>query len=265
MRVLLVDDSEEDREILLQDQPKGWRDQTFTEVDSFAAFRRAVRTAAKPFDCILLDLNLGDLNGYETFFQALELCPDSAIIVLTGDTDRELNQRLMEHGAQSYIVKSEMTDPRALHREIFNAVTMFTHTIRISSESSKVVAEGIQAARSLRTSQTSGDPSGVSHQIEMMAIALTQIEGLRGSVASGFREAADERREIKDRLGSVELVNASQTGRLKVIEGERISSVDIEKTRIRSRAEILKAVLPGLGGMILSGIGFAIAKLLGWL
>jgi two-component system sensor histidine kinase UhpB len=59
-------------------------------------------------DAILLDLNLPDSRGLETFTKINEKFSEKPIIVLTGLNDKELAYRAVREGAQDYLVKGEM-------------------------------------------------------------------------------------------------------------------------------------------------------------
>lgn len=69
------------------------------------------------FDVILLDLNLEDSSGYETFSHVLPAASSSAILVLSGSDDEELAIRTVREGAQDYLVKG-LFDARLLIRAI---------------------------------------------------------------------------------------------------------------------------------------------------
>jgi PAS domain S-box-containing protein len=74
-----------------------------------------------PFDVILLDLNLEDSSGYETFCSILTAASSSAILVLSGSDDEELAIRTVREGAQDYLVKGSFDGPLLL-RSIHYAV-----------------------------------------------------------------------------------------------------------------------------------------------
>ena len=68
-------------------------------------------------DVILVDLNLPDSQGLETFTKINAKFPDKPIIVLTGLNDNELANRAVQEGAQDYLIKGEM-DGALLDRSI---------------------------------------------------------------------------------------------------------------------------------------------------
>jgi len=59
------------------------------------------------FDVILLDLNLPDSAGYETFANIHTRSPEIPIVVMSSDDDTALAVRTVREGAQDYLVKGE--------------------------------------------------------------------------------------------------------------------------------------------------------------
>jgi len=59
------------------------------------------------FDVILLDLNLPDSAGYETFANIHTHTPEIPIVVMSSDDDTDLAVRTVREGAQDYLVKGE--------------------------------------------------------------------------------------------------------------------------------------------------------------
>ncbi len=68
-------------------------------------------------DIILLDLNLPDSNGFETFLEVHKRNPDIPAIILTGIDDKELGLEAVRKGAQDYLVKGKF-DGNLLMRSI---------------------------------------------------------------------------------------------------------------------------------------------------
>ncbi|MDD5773028.1 MAG: response regulator [bacterium] len=60
------------------------------------------------FDLILLDLNLPDSRGFDTFTKVKEQAHDTPMIILTGSEDETLAIRTVSKGAQDYITKNQL-------------------------------------------------------------------------------------------------------------------------------------------------------------
>jgi signal transduction histidine kinase len=58
---------------------------------------------------ILLDLNLPDSQGAETFRKVLEKAPDVPIVILSGQDDEELAFKALHQGVQDYLVKGAIS------------------------------------------------------------------------------------------------------------------------------------------------------------
>ena len=73
------------------------------------------------FDVIILDLNLPDSEGLDTFLQILSKHPELPIIILTGLSDEEMGINAVKQGAQDYLVKGEFNG-KLLARSINYAI-----------------------------------------------------------------------------------------------------------------------------------------------
>lgn len=73
------------------------------------------------FDVVLLDLNLPDSSGFETFDRLNAKFPSIPIVVLTGQTDDEIGVKAVQKGAQDYLNKGEV-DGNLLTRTIQYAI-----------------------------------------------------------------------------------------------------------------------------------------------
>ena len=62
----------------------------------------------QPFDIILLDLNLPDSDGLETFRRLHTSCPDLPIVILTSLVDESQAIRAVHEGAQDYLFKTDI-------------------------------------------------------------------------------------------------------------------------------------------------------------
>jgi DNA-binding response OmpR family regulator len=60
-------------------------------------------------DVILLELNLPDSRGAETFRAVLDEAPHVPVVILSAEQDEELAIKALHQGVQDYLVKSEIT------------------------------------------------------------------------------------------------------------------------------------------------------------
>jgi len=58
---------------------------------------------------VLLDLNLPDSHGAETFRRLMEHAPNVPVVVLSGQDDEVLAMKAVHHGVQDYLVKSTIS------------------------------------------------------------------------------------------------------------------------------------------------------------
>lgn len=63
------------------------------------------RLAATSYAVMLLDLNLPDSEGLETFLRVFRLAPEIPIVVVTAQDDRQLANNAVSAGAQDFLVK----------------------------------------------------------------------------------------------------------------------------------------------------------------
>jgi len=117
VQVLLVED--DDGDALLVGELLG-------EVGAAVVMRRA-RSLTQAKDlvpgaaCVLLDLGLPDSQGLNGLRQLLQIEPEAAIVVLTGQASEHLGEQAVRAGAQDYLVKGEVAGP-VLNRVIRYAV-----------------------------------------------------------------------------------------------------------------------------------------------
>ncbi len=73
------------------------------------------------FDIILLDLNLPDSTGRQTFQKVIACSKETPIILITGIKDKELPLKLIKEGAQDYITKQSL-NPDLLEKSILYSI-----------------------------------------------------------------------------------------------------------------------------------------------
>jgi signal transduction histidine kinase len=70
---------------------------------------------------VLLDLNLPDSHGSETFRRILEKAPGVPVVILSGQDDEGLAMKAIHQGVQDYLIKADLTS-RSLERSMRYAV-----------------------------------------------------------------------------------------------------------------------------------------------
>jgi len=85
----------------------GYASDNITVVSSLAQLN-ALR-ADLAYDALLIDLNLPDSSGEQTFHQVRKLFPNAPLIILSGMEDIDLSIKLVQLGGQDYIYKSEIS------------------------------------------------------------------------------------------------------------------------------------------------------------
>lgn len=116
LRVLLVEDDPSDAFLVGELLDEVDAPVQLVVVRSIAEARPLLRG----MDCVLLDLNLPDWRGLDTLDELLPLS-DAALCVLTGLEDEHLAVATVQHGAQDYLLKSQVSGP-VLMRAIRYAV-----------------------------------------------------------------------------------------------------------------------------------------------
>lgn len=87
-------------------------------------------------EIILLDLNLPDSNGLDTFLKVKNKCPYSAIIILSGSDEEELSAKIAKYGAQDYLIKSEVSG-RYLKKAIDYCLERMRHQQQLEQSEKK--------------------------------------------------------------------------------------------------------------------------------
>lgn len=108
-RVLLVEDSETDA-LLIGLHLRGDARFTVTHVDTLSAAYDSLGNAP-PTDVVVLDLNLPDSMGLETFSSLHQRFPNTPVVILSGQDDEEVAVDAVRKGAQDYVPKGSVDAP----------------------------------------------------------------------------------------------------------------------------------------------------------
>ena len=107
LRVLMVDDSENDELLIIRELKKGGYNPVYERVETAAAMKKALKE--KQWDIILCDYNLPKFNAPSAIAVLKEANIDIPLIVVTGTIGEETAAECMRLGAQDYIMKDNLS------------------------------------------------------------------------------------------------------------------------------------------------------------
>lgn len=114
LRVLLIEPASEDviflREVLTEIEAGRFWD-TWLHLDTLHVSTLAEACtilANDPFDLILLDPDLTDSSGIETFRRLQHVCSHTPVLLLVGPGDQSLALKMIREGAEDFLIKKEV-------------------------------------------------------------------------------------------------------------------------------------------------------------
>ncbi len=99
------------------------------------------RLLAGGIDIVLLDLNLPDSRGLETFVKLHDQEPDIPIVVLTGEHDEAIGPLAVEKGAQDYLLKTQADSASLAHVLQYSLGRHRAHLAQLATERHNEQAE----------------------------------------------------------------------------------------------------------------------------
>ncbi len=119
-RILMIEDSYSDVRII-QEMLKDANNFGFNLKHAESLNEGLEYIKENEFDVLLLDLNLPDSFGINTFFKAQKTTPELPIVIFSGAADEKVAIEAVHEGAQDYLMKGEV-EGRLLVRSIFYAI-----------------------------------------------------------------------------------------------------------------------------------------------
>jgi len=142
LKVLLVEDHQETADAVQKMLAAAEAPAPTISLERVETLAKALaRLDLSPFDAILLDLNLPDSRGLETFSRLRPHRGNAALIVWTAMEDEELAFAALREGAEEYLVKGDVTGP-ALVRRLRLAVERRQSKVRQEPAGSRPVVLG---------------------------------------------------------------------------------------------------------------------------
>jgi sigma-B regulation protein RsbU (phosphoserine phosphatase) len=130
--------------------------------------------AKLPPSVVLLDLNLPDSRGADTFRKVLEKAPGVPVVILSGQDDEVLAMQALHQGVQDYLVKGDIT---SRHLE---------HTMRYAIER-QALTRSLEMSRLQQLAFKNQFLSHISHELRTPLTCIHQfvtilLDGLAGDI-----------------------------------------------------------------------------------
>ena len=176
--VLLIEDNPGDADLVRLRLVEANAEVSVSWVDRLSAGLDSI-TEAEPV-VVLLDLNLPDSRGAETFRRVLHKAPGVPVVVLSGQDDEELAAKAVHQGVQDYLVKGKF-DARQLARAMRYAVER------------QALLTSLDMSRKQQLQFKNEFLSHVSHELRTPLTCIHQfvtilLDGLAGKVSPEQRE-----------------------------------------------------------------------------
>jgi len=161
---------------------------------------------------ILLDLNLPDSQGAETFRKILENAPDVPVVILSGQDDEALAMKALHQGVQDYLVKGAFSSS-SLERAMRYAVER------------QALLRSLEMSRRQQLEFKNQFLSHVSHELRTPLTCIHQfvtilLDGLAGKVNPDQRDHLQTILKSVNQLGAMvrDLLEASraESGKIRI-------------------------------------------------
>src|ERR1700688_3462681 len=191
-RILLIEDNPGDADLVRLRLVEGKSDVQVNCVPRLAD-ALACLDAETP-TLVLLDLNLPDSHGAETFRRIMQKAPNVPVVILSGQDDEVLATKAVHLGVQDYLVKSDITS-KQLERAVRYAIER------------QGLLRSLDITRKQQLEFKNQFLSHVSHELRTPLTCIHQyitllLDGLAGPIA------ADQSDHLKTVLKSVNQLHA---------------------------------------------------------
>ena len=106
LRILIIDDSEDDTLLAARLLQQGGYDLTFQRVDSALQMRTALKDHS--WDVIIADYSMPGFNGLDALNIYIEFGLDFPFIIVSGTIGEEIAVAAMKAGAHDYVMKDNL-------------------------------------------------------------------------------------------------------------------------------------------------------------
>jgi two-component system, NarL family, sensor histidine kinase UhpB len=257
IRIILVEDNPGDA-LIIQEMLKEIYENNF-DLHRFQRVDDGLKHLNEDFDIMLLDLNLPDSQGIETFNTMNKHAPELPIIILTGLVDEELAINIVSEGAQDYLVKGQI-DKQLLSRSIKYSIERkhIEIDLRKSEEKYRLMVEKIESGLFLVNSKN--EINYVNRQMaDMLGYKMDDLinEDVFNFIQKKCRDVFKKHLKVNNRgIGQtyeIQFINKNgsplwvlmSTSPLHKINGEYIGAISI-MTDITARKGMEKSIMDAM-------------------
>jgi PAS domain S-box-containing protein len=139
IKILLVEDNPGDARLVKEAFAEMWQEKDYILSHVTTLSDGLDHVHNRPFDVILLDLNLPDSSGVNTFYSFLSMAKHIPVLLLTGVGFDETAQELVRAGAQDFLVKGNFNFQH-LVRSVSFAIERNAIRQQLNAEQERVLA-----------------------------------------------------------------------------------------------------------------------------
>ncbi|MCK4882554.1 MAG: response regulator [Candidatus Omnitrophica bacterium] len=158
------------------------------------------------FDIVILDLNLSDSHGEETFLKLNRQYPSVAVVINTGAYEDEVGLETLSFGAQDFLVKGKY-NAYILNKALHYAVERKRVESELVNAYRKIKEAQDQLVQSEKMKVVGGLASGVAHEVKnplatllygvtYLAQSFSEIDPNVESVIQNMKQAIDKANDI---------------------------------------------------------------------
>ncbi|HWI40714.1 MAG TPA: ATP-binding protein [Verrucomicrobiae bacterium] len=182
LRLLLVEDSEDDAFLLVRELRRGGIEALLRRVETAAELEDSLQEGA--WDAVISDFKLPGFDGFDALRIVRRIDPDIPFILVSGVLGEEIAVQAMRAGAQDYMIKGNLGRlAPALDRELRDA-----RTRREKRRVDEALYESEQRFRSLASNLPGATYRCRCDEARTMEYVSPGIEGLTGRSAGELQE-----------------------------------------------------------------------------
>ncbi len=247
LRLLLVEDEDDDALLITRELQRGGYNPTITRVQTRDEFNAALD--AHGWDAIVSDHTIPGYGGLLALADLQASGKDIPFILVSGTIGEQIAVSAMRAGARDYVLKGDLTRlPVAVEREV--------HQQAERAERTKIRE---QLVLSYRMASAGTLAAGIAHEInnplavamgnfELVSEALARLPGTEGllSLDEPLRDMGEALQRIRDIVKDVKLFSRPQDEKSGAVDIQQVieSSVRMAWNEIRHRARVIKDYRP---------------------